>query len=144
MAIAALSVLHCPRLLTLTRFLAVTSYLLAPSSPAGKTHARAGYSHSLGSMQCNNQSSDIPLHSADLCEDKGRHVGCACEDQCNPQGQASCMGLVQGKAAPFYHFTSKPGRTGKKTTGKSKISGLMPSSSASHMHRATLYQTKAT
>lgn len=32
---------------------------------------------------------------------------CTCEDQCNLQGQASCMGMLQGQAAPSHQETRR-------------------------------------
>lgn len=49
----------------------------------------------------------------------------------------------RGKVSPSHHFASKPGRTGKETTGKSRILGLMHSSCASQVPRATLYQAQS-
>lgn len=103
---------------------------------AQQANPRQGQVIPRGSMQCNNQSSDIPLRSAGLCEDKGRHVSCAWEDKHHPPEWSE----LHGHAAPFHHVATKPGRTGKKTTGKSKILGLTRSSHASLAHRTTLYQ----
>lgn len=133
MAIAALS------FTVLTSWLSLDSWQKpvppGPTQPSSKPHARAGCSHSLSSRHSNNQSSDIPAGTGG----RTRPVGCASQDRCNPQGQAGCRGTL----LHFHPFVSKMGRTGKKTTGKSKILGLVHSSCASQVHGAALYQAQS-
>lgn len=80
----------------------------APSSPAGKTHTQAGYSHQPVQSYSPGKRGLVWAH-------KQTHW------LCNPWGWASCRGTLRRWAAPSHHFTSKPVRAGKKTTEKSKI-----------------------
>lgn len=136
-------VLCCPHLLSLTRFLAETRISWPHAAQQAKpTHRQVIHT---ASAPCNATASPLtfPCEVQTCVRTGAGTLAVPVRTNAIAKVMQAAWARCSGKVLPSHHFASKPGRTGKETTGKSRILGLMHSLCASQVPRATLYQAQS-